>query len=109
MIMKKTKNTVVHVRVYDDLKTKVEAILEENGMSLSEAINVFLKQIERYHGIPFKIRSEKRKAFPLTKLAIALNETGGKSVDGYAKKILNLYEKGLLDYETAQQALSVNR
>jgi addiction module RelB/DinJ family antitoxin len=107
--MKKTKNTVVHVRVYNDLKEKVESILEENGMSLSEAINVFLKKIEQNQGIPFRIRSEKRKAFPLTKLAIALNETGGKSIDAYTKKILNLYEKGLMDYETAQRALSIKR
>jgi addiction module RelB/DinJ family antitoxin len=107
--MKKTKNTVVHVRVYNDLKEKVESILEENGMSLSEAINVFLKKIEQNQGIPFRIRSEKRKDFPLTKLAIALNETGGKPIDAYTKKILNLYEKGLMDYEIAQQALSIKR
>jgi addiction module RelB/DinJ family antitoxin len=107
--MKKPKNSVVHVRVYNDLKEKVESILEENGISLSEAINVFLKKIEQNQGIPFRIRSEKRKAFPLTKLAIALNETGGKPIDAYTKKILNLYEKGLMDYETAQQALSINR
>jgi addiction module RelB/DinJ family antitoxin len=106
--MKKTKNTVLHVRVYDDLKAKVESILSENGISLSEAINVYLKQIEIHHGIPFKIQ-HKTKDYPLTKLAISLNKTGGLPIDSYTKKILNLYEKGLIDYDVAQQALSVKK
>lgn len=106
--MKKTKNTVVHVRVYDDLKARVESILSENGISLSEAINVYLKQIEIHQGIPFKIQN-KKKDYPLTNLAIALNKTGGLPSDSYTKKILNLYEKGLIDYDVAQQALSFKR
>jgi addiction module RelB/DinJ family antitoxin len=106
--MKKTKNTVIHVRVYDDIKTKVESILSENGISLSEAINVYLKQIEKHQGIPFKIQN-KTKEYPLTNLAIALNKTGGSTVDRYTKKILSLYEKGLIDYDLAQQALSIKR
>jgi hypothetical protein len=38
-----------------------------------------------------------------------LNKTGGLPIDSYTKKILNLYEKGLIDYDVAQQALSVKR
>lgn len=106
--MKKTKNTVIHVRVFDDLKTKVESILLENGISLSEAINVYLTQIEKHHGIPFKIQN-KTKHYPLTKLAIALNKTGGVTIDSYTKKILNLFEKGLINYDDAQLALSIKR
>jgi addiction module RelB/DinJ family antitoxin len=98
--------SVIHVRVYDDLKRSVESILSENGISLSEAINVYLKQIEKHQGIPFKIQN-KTKDYPLTNLAIALNKTGGSSIDAYTKKILNLYEKGLIDYDIAQQALMI--
>jgi addiction module RelB/DinJ family antitoxin len=96
----------MYVRMYDDLKRNVESILSENGISLSEAINVYLKQIEKNQGIPFKIQN-KTKDYPLTNLAIALNKTGGSNIDAYTKKILNLYEKGLIDYDIAQQALSI--
>jgi len=34
------KNSVVHVRVNDQLKNNVEIILEELGLSLSFAINI---------------------------------------------------------------------
>lgn len=41
------KNSIVHVRVSEELKTNVEKILREIGLSLSYPINVYLKKLKR--------------------------------------------------------------
>ena len=44
------------VRVNDDIKKEVTPILNDLGISLSEAINMFLHQIKLNNGIPFKLK-----------------------------------------------------
>ena len=44
------------VRINDDIKKEVTPILEDLGLSLSEAINIFLHQIKLNNGIPFEIK-----------------------------------------------------
>lgn len=44
------------VRINDNIKKEVTPILEELGISLSEAINIFLHQIKLNNGIPFNLR-----------------------------------------------------
>ena len=44
------------VRINDDIKKEVTPILEDLGLSLSEAINIFLHQIKLNNGIPFELR-----------------------------------------------------
>jgi len=50
------KNAVIHTRINADLKSGAEHILKSIGMSSSEAIRLFYKQIELHHGIPFDVR-----------------------------------------------------
>ena len=50
------KNAVIHTRINADLKSGAEHILKSIGMSSSEAIRLFYKQIELHHGIPFDPR-----------------------------------------------------
>jgi len=103
------RNDVIHVRVSDDLKNKVESILSELGITLSYAINMYLKQIESKRGIPFEVvLPNQEKAKEIEKLAKAMNLTGGKEVSSYANRILNLYAQDLIDYETAIFALGRN-
>lgn len=47
------------VRVNDKIKEQVAPILADLGLSLSEAINIFLHQVKMNNGIPFEV---KRKA-----------------------------------------------
>lgn len=47
------------VRINDDLKKEVTPILDDLGLSLGEAINVYLKQIIITESIPFKIKKSK--------------------------------------------------
>ena len=41
------------VRINDNIKKEVLPILDDLGLSLSEAINIFLHQIKINNGIPF--------------------------------------------------------
>ena len=47
------------VRVNDDIKKDVLPILEDLGLSLSEAINIYLHQIKLNNGIPFALKYPK--------------------------------------------------
>lgn len=44
------------VRVNDKIKEEVTPILDDLGLSLSEAINMFLHQVKMNNGIPFEIK-----------------------------------------------------
>ncbi len=50
------KNAIIHTRINADLKAGAEHILESIGISSSEAIRLFYKQIELHKGIPFDVR-----------------------------------------------------
>ena len=55
--MSVTKNTTnLTIRLDSDLKKDCEALYAELGMSLSTAINVFLRQSLRKGGLPFDAR-----------------------------------------------------
>jgi len=52
----KTMSTAnLSIRVDAELKKKVEICLDEMGMNMSTAINVYLKQIVKHRAIPFTI------------------------------------------------------
>lgn len=44
------------VRINDKIKEEVTPILQDLGISLSEAINMFLHQVKLHNGIPFEIK-----------------------------------------------------
>jgi len=50
------KTATVRARIEPKLKHDVEPILAELGLSFSEAIELYLRQIKLNHGIPFAIR-----------------------------------------------------
>jgi DNA-damage-inducible protein J len=50
------KTTTVRARIEPQLKHDVEAVLIELGLSFSEAIELFLRQVKLNKGIPFDIR-----------------------------------------------------
>lgn len=44
------------VRINDNIKKEVTPILDDLGLSLSEAINIFLHQVKINNGIPFNLK-----------------------------------------------------
>lgn len=55
------KTEFVRARVEPDLKEDVYHILDELGVTVSQAINMFFKAIQREHTIPFDMRVPNKK------------------------------------------------
>ena len=53
------KTDTLHIRVEPSVKQKAEETLNELGLSVSDAVNVFLNQVILNDGIPFEIRKPK--------------------------------------------------
>ncbi len=51
-----TKNANVNIRTTDEIKKGAEAILNGLGLNISSAVNLFLRQVINYRGIPFDLR-----------------------------------------------------
>ncbi len=50
------KTDTLHIRVEPSVKQRAEETLNELGLSITEAINVFLNQVILNEGIPFEIK-----------------------------------------------------
>jgi len=48
----------LNISVDDALKTQVETILDDIGISLSTAAVIFFKQIIRHNGIPLELKAD---------------------------------------------------
>ena len=49
------KTDTLHIRIEPSVKTRAEQTLSDLGLSITEAVNVFLNQVILHDGIPFKI------------------------------------------------------
>ena len=47
-------NVDIRLRVSSEIKKEAEAVFHDMGMSISEAIRIFLKQSINCHGMPFR-------------------------------------------------------
>jgi addiction module RelB/DinJ family antitoxin len=50
------KNETLHIRVNDAVKSKAEKTLDILGLSVAEAVNMFLHQINLVGGLPFDVK-----------------------------------------------------
>lgn len=53
------KTDTLHIRVEPSVKQRAEKTLNDLGLSITDAINVFLNQVILNDGIPFEIRKPK--------------------------------------------------
>ena len=51
-----SKTDRVEVRIESDLKQAAEAVFSKLGVSPSDAIRIFYKQVELHQGFPFEVR-----------------------------------------------------
>jgi len=49
------KTQMIHARIEPKLKMSAERVFSEIGMSTTEAIRLFLKQVELHRGVPFPV------------------------------------------------------
>ena len=52
-------STNLNVRVDADVKKSAETVLDDLGMNMSTAVNMFLRAVIREEGIPFKVSLKK--------------------------------------------------
>ena len=50
------KTSVIHTRIDSNLKADAESVLEKIGLTSSEAVRLFYRQIELNQGIPFDVK-----------------------------------------------------
>ena len=86
------------VRINDDIKKDIMPILDDLGLSLSEAINLYLHQIKLNNGIPFDL---KRKGI------VELNDGHGSYICEYG--YLHDYSKLNLDVEQLEEEAKNNK
>ncbi|MBF0554902.1 MAG: type II toxin-antitoxin system RelB/DinJ family antitoxin [Nitrospirae bacterium] len=51
-----SKSAMIRARTEQGLKTEVETIFHELGISATEAINLFYKQVKLHNGLPFRVK-----------------------------------------------------
>jgi DNA-damage-inducible protein J len=49
------KSATVRARIEPNLKNKAEKVFRELGLSTTQAINLFYKQVELRNGLPFEV------------------------------------------------------
>ena len=98
------KNEIVHARINLDIKKEVDNILKNIGISISQSIDLYFRQIILKRGIPFELNEEK-KGNDIEDLAYIINSVDGNEPSPEAKKIIHLYCNGDIDLETAKFAL----
>ena len=52
---------ITNIRIDPELKAEAKGILEDLGLNLSSAINIYLRAIVRQRGIPFDITMNDQK------------------------------------------------
>jgi DNA-damage-inducible protein J len=50
-----TRSATVRARIEPNLKTEVEKLFQELGISTTEAINIFYNQVKLRKGLPFNV------------------------------------------------------
>jgi DNA-damage-inducible protein J len=60
-VRKPTKSGYINARVEPKLKKNAEAVLDKIGLSTTEAVTIFLKQVVAQKGIPFPVKIPNRE------------------------------------------------
>lgn len=71
------KSAFIRVRVEPELKRETEAVLADFGISVSDAVTVFCRQIVLQRGLPFAVRIPNAE----TQAALAEDLSQAKSYD----------------------------
>lgn len=86
-----SKTETIHIRIDSDLKENASCLLEQLGISTSEAIKIFLNQVVLSRGLPFEVKLPKYNEE--TELAmkgareVSKNGKGFKDVDLLFKEL----------------------
>lgn len=92
------KTTNIYVRIEPEVKEQAEAILEQLGIPVSNAVNLFLKQVIMQRGIPFDVKLPSSKPIGISGLSEAeLAMELEKGYEDFTKGNVKLAEKSFSD------------
>ena len=98
------KTETVHTRVTSEIKEKADGVFNRLGLTTSQAIMLFLTATVNRNGFPFELtlpsKEDEDWAF-----ATAVATVDGVPPSKDAHRIMNLYSRGEIDYETAMFAV----
>lgn len=72
------KEKTIVVKIESDFKQRIEGIFEELGITTSQAITIFLKQVELNEGLPFEIKLNPNRPNKLTRQTLKSRFVGLK-------------------------------
>lgn len=98
------KTQTVHTRVTEDIKKQADKLFSSLGLTTSQAIMLFLTAAVNRNGIPFELTLPKKEDQDLD-FAISVATVDGVKPSEDAQRIVRLYSRGEIDYETAQFAI----
>ncbi len=73
--------STVQFRTDETIKTQASAIFQELGITMSDAINIFLRQSIMHGGLPFELKIPKYNEATLAAL-IDMEQSKGKGIHG---------------------------
>ena len=97
------KTETVHTRVTQDIKEKADGIFSTLGLTTSQAIMLFLTATVNHNGLPFELTIPQGDSD--VEFAKSIATVDGAEPSSDAQRIMKLYSKGEIDYETAQFAI----
>ncbi len=89
------KTSSINVRVDENLKSSVLEVLDNLGLSLTDAIKIYLKQIVMNEGIPFEIRKPKYNSETIAAMEEARLISEGK----IEAKRYNSFKEAMIDID----------
>jgi len=81
------KSETLHIRLSPELKTAAEVTLNQMGLTTSDAVNIFLRQVVNSQSIPFAIKN--RVPNDVTLAAMMEAETIAAELDAGTRKGYN--------------------
>lgn len=97
------KSAIVHTRISPEVKKECDYIFEKLGITTSYAITLFLNQVSLRKGIPFDVTLPEKE--DLVSFAENVSSVDADKPSDKAKRIMKLYEEGIIDFETAEFAI----
>ena len=73
----------LNIRTEKEIKESAEIVLSQLGLTMSVAVNIFLRQVIRENGIPFELKLKEPNTETIEAIQEARLIANDKSVQGY--------------------------
>lgn len=73
----------LNIRTEKEIKESAEIVLSQLGLTMSAAVNIFLRQVIRENGIPFELKLKDPNTETIEAIQEARLIANDKSVQGY--------------------------